>query len=264
MHLRSPHQSSRDSALVNRAWGITCPTMCVCISRAAFAAALCLGLSVALRSPLSHAAFGIANPKQEQAILWPLLPGESLNSLAAKLYPHSPILQQRFVQHSLSLSRSRGILLNANQTADAAQLIAVPNAQTLHTLTHRIKKADEVDPQRFVAAGLAMSVQLTPVRQQNADWHIPRLSFTNITLPELAQLKDYSFSLANLTRRMTAVKTHVVETYQANAHAIARTPLNQLYQTPQLALSVLSAVLLLLLSVVWGVLEAQRTDQSVR
>lgn len=207
-----------------------------------------------LTSQPTQAALGIANPKHEQAMLWPLLPGESVNSLAAKLYPQSPVLQQRFVQQSITLSRSRGILLRPEERSGTAQLIAVPNAQTLHTLTHRIKKADEVDTEAFVTPGLVMSVQLTQEAQQtSSSWHLPTLS-----LPKELSLKEYSFSVGHLTERMSAVKSHIVETYQANAQAIARTPVSQLYQAPQLAVIVVSAILLLVLSLGWGVLEERR------
>jgi hypothetical protein len=217
-------------------------------------------LAIALWAVLqpAKAALGIANPKHEQAMLWPLLPGESVNSLAAKLYPQSPVLQQRFVQQSITLSRSRGILLRPDERSKNPQLIAVPNAQTLHTLTHRIKKADEVDPQSFVTPGLVMSVQLSQGAQYRSGWHLPQLSLPSLRLPELPAFKGYSFSVDHLTRRVMAVRTHVVDTYQANATAITNTPLNKLYQTPQLAVIVLSALLLLVLSLVWGVLEERR------
>lgn len=218
---------------------------------------LVLAASLLLINQRTHAALGIANPKHEQAMLWPLLPGESVNSLAAKLYPQSPVLQQRFVQKSITLSRSRGILLRPDERSQTAQLIAVPNAQTLHTLTHRIKKADEIDTESFVTSGLVMSVQLTQEAQPSG-WHWPRLTLPALHLPEGLSLKGYSFSTGHLTERIWAVKSHIVETYQANARAIARTPVQRLYQTPQLAVIVVSAVLLLGLSLVWGILEERR------
>jgi len=219
---------------------------------------LLLAVSLLLINQHSDAALGIANPKHEQAMLWPLLPGESVNSLAAKLYPQSPVLQQRFVQQSITLSRSRGILLRPDERSKTAQLIAVPNAQTLHTLTHRIKKADEIDTEAFVTPGLVMSVQLTQDAQQSG-WHWPKLTLPALHMPEGLSLKGYSFSVGHLTERIGAVRSHIVETYQANAHAIARTPVKRLYQTPQLAVIVVSAVLLLGLSLVWGILEERRS-----
>lgn len=218
---------------------------------------LLLAVSLLLINQHSDAALGIANPKHEQAMLWPLLPGESVNGLAAKLYPQSPVLQQRFVQQSITLSRSRGILLRPDERSKTAQLIAVPNAQTLHTLTHRIKKADEIDTEAFVTPGLVMSVQLTQDAQQSG-WHWPKLTLPALHMPEGLSLKGYSFSVGHLTERIGAVRSHIVETYQANAHAIARTPVKRLYQTPQLAVIVVSAILLLGLSLVWGILEERR------
>ena len=220
----------------------------------------------------AHAALGIADPKHEQAMLWPLLPGESVNTLANTLYPQSPVLQQRFVQQSIALSRSRGIMLRPAERHDTAQLIVVPNAQALHTLTHRIKKADEVDTESFVTPGLVMSVQLTQKDPHTASrWHLPALNLPELQLPTLQlptlrlpkqlSFTEYSFSVAHLTRRITALKTHVSDTYAANAQAIARTPVNKLYQTPQLALIVASAILLLVLSVIWGVLEERKPKQ---
>jgi hypothetical protein len=218
---------------------------------------LLLAVSLLLINQHSDAALGIANPKHEQAMLWPLLPGESVNTLAAKLYPQSPVLQQRFVQQSITLSRSRGILLRPDERSDTAQLIAVPNAQTLHTLTHRIKKADEIDTEAFVTPGLVMSVQLTQ-DAQHSSWRWPKLTLPTLHLPEGLFLKGYSISFEHLAERVTALKSHIVETYQANTRAIARTPMKQLYQTPQLAVIVVSAILLLGLSLVWGILEERR------
>lgn len=221
---------------------------------------LMLAFSLFINQP-SEAALGIANPKHEQAMLWPLLPGESVNSLAAKLYPQSPVLQQRFVQQSITLSRSRGILLRPDERSDTAQLIAVPNAQTLHTLTHRIKKADEVDTQAFVTPGLVMSVQLTQEAQQSSGWHLPKLKLPSVQLPTVLSFKDYSFSVTHLTERLAAIQMHLLETYEANAQAIARIPLKRLYQSPQLAVIVASAILLLVLSLVWGILEERQSKQ---
>jgi|GEM_PF-435151 len=215
---------------------------------------LCLSLPV-------PAALNMASSKHEQAMLWPLLPGESVNSLAEKLYPQSPVLQQRFVQQSITLSRSRGIDLQPDARSETAQLIAVPNAQTLHTLTHRIKKADEVTTVPVATPGLMMSVQLTQPTPTSAGWSLPKPSFPSLRLPALPLLHEYSFSRTHLNRRVTALKTHIVDTYTANTQAIARTPVKRLYQTPQLALIILSAMLLLVLSLVWGVLEEWRNKR---
>ncbi|MEZ0287957.1 MAG: hypothetical protein ACAH05_03220 [Methylophilus sp.] len=187
----------------------------------------------------AQAAFGIANPKHEQSMLWPLLPGESINSLAAKLYPQSPVLQQRFVQQSLTFSRGRGILLTADQRVDSAQLIAVPNAQALHTVTHRIKKADEADPQMFATQGLVMSLQMRQVEQSGSIF--PKLSWPSIQVP------------AGITAK-------VQENFRSNIKAIGRMSVKDLSRQPHLVMIVSSGLLLLVLGAVWGL---QRKRNSV-
>ncbi|KQT36859.1 hypothetical protein ASG24_05355 [Methylophilus sp. Leaf414] len=211
-----------------------------------------LGLMVGLVRQPAQAAFGIANPKHEQSMLWPLLPGESINSLAAKLYPQSPVLQQRFVQQSLTFSRGRGILLTADQRVDSAQLIAVPNAQALHTVTHRIKKADEADPQVFATpTGLVMSLQMRQWEQSGSIF--PSLSLPSIQVPAWMKLNNVKSSASGLTAQ-------VRYNFQSNIKALGHMSVKSLSKQPHLVMIVSSGLLLLVLVVVWGL---QRKGRSV-
>ncbi|HSH88227.1 MAG TPA: hypothetical protein VK958_13390 [Methylophilus sp.] len=212
---------------------------------------LCVGLMAGLVQQSAQAAFGIANPRHEQSMLWPLLPGESINSLAAKLYPQSPVLQQRFVQQSLTLSRSRGILLTANQRVDYAQLIAVPNAQALHTVTHRIKKADEADPQMFATQGLVMSLQMRQWEQSGSIF--PSLSLPSIQVPVWMKLNNAKSSASELTAQ-------VRYNFQSNIKALGHMSVKSLSKQPHLVMIVSSGLLLLVLVAVWGL---QRKGRSV-
>lgn len=206
-------------------------------------AGLILCVCILLKQP-AQAAFGIANPKHEQSMLWPLLPGESINSLAAKLYPQSPVLQQRFVQQSLTFSRGRGILLTADQRVDSAQLIAVPNAQALHTVTHRIKKADEADPQMFATpTGLVMSLQMRQWEQSGSIF--PGLSLPSIQVPEWMKLNNAKLSASGFTAR-------VRDNFQSNIKALGHLSVRGLSKEPHLVMIVSSGLLLLVLGVVWG------------
>jgi hypothetical protein len=200
----------------------------------------------------AQAAFGIANPKHEQSMLWPLLPGESINSLAAKLYPQSPVLQQRFVQQSLTFSRGRGILLTADQRVDSAQLIAVPNAQALHTVTHRIKKADEADPQMFATpTGLVMSLQMRQWEQSGSVF--PGLSLPSIQGPAWMKLN-------NATSSASGFKAQVRDNFRSNVKALGHMSVKSLSKQPHLVMIICSGLLLLVLLVVWGL---QRRHYSV-
>jgi hypothetical protein len=213
---------------------------------------LCLALMTGLRHQPAHAAFGIANPKHEQSMLWPLLPGESVNSLAAKLYPQSPVLQQRFVQQSLTFSRGRGILLTADQRVDSAQLIAVPNAQALHTVTHRIKKADEADPQMFATpTGLVMSLQMRQWEQSGSIF--PKLSWPSIQVPTWMKLNNAKSSMSGFTAQ-------VKDNFQSNIKALRYMSVKSLSKQSHLVMIVSSGLLLLVLGVVWGL---QRKGHSV-
>lgn len=214
---------------------------------------LCFALMTGLRHQPAHAAFGIANPKHEQSMLWPLLPGESINSLAAKLYPQSPVLQQRFVQQSLTFSRGRGILLTADQRVDSAQLIAVPNAQALHTVTHRIKKADEADPQVFATpTGLVMSLQMRQWEQSGSIF--PSLSLPSIQVPAWMKLNNAKSSASGLIAQ-------VRYNFQSNIKALGHMSVKSLSKQPHLVMIISSGLLLLVLIVVWGL--QRKRDSSL-
>ncbi len=248
---------------------------------------LVIGTTFALLTPHAQAALGIETPPHEPGMLWPLLPGESLQSLAVKLYPHSPILQQRFIQQALSFSRHRGILLQADAPTQRAQLIAVPDAADMHTVTRRIKKAEELDADSVdeKVSGLVMSMQITagPQSQTPAPPLLSRLHWREIHWPSLhlpaletAQfdhvkkafftrtqqwLTDGKQAIQPAWQQVKKLGVQAGENYQANARAVAQTPLRAIYQHPQQAIILGCALLLLVLSLIWGVLEKRRSKQ---
>lgn len=235
---------------------------------------------------LSQPALTLANPDSaanitpaphKSDIVWPLLPGESLQNLAKKLYPQSPILQQRFVQKTLSLSRHRGILLQATEKVDHGRLIIVPDGESLHTLTHPIKKADLQTTTPEVPQGLALSLELSATKT-NANPNMLFLSQWMSHLPALPKLLDFNVSgwqsfkswtihtsehsvalgqegFNDAWQHIHAGLRAAAHNYTANAQLIARTPLHQMHTHPQQALITLSALLLLVLSVFWGMVE---------
>lgn len=248
---------------------------------------LVIGTTFALLTPHAQAALGIETPPHEPGMLWPLLPGESLQSLAVKLYPHSPILQQRFIQQALSFSRHRGILLQADAPTQRAQLIAVPDAADMHTVTRRIKKAEELnaDTEDEKLPGLVMSMQIMagPQSQPPAQPLLSRLHWREVHWPglhlpalETAQfdqvkkafftrtqqwLTDGKQAIQPAWQQVKKLGVQAGENYQANARAVAQTPLRAIYQHLQQAIILGCAVLLLVLSLIWGVLEKRRSKQ---
>ena len=129
----------------------------------------------------SHAEIPAQASATKNYMLWPLLPGETLQSLATQLYPQSPILQQRFIQRAITLSRhhTASSVSTFNLSADTQfkhpQLIAVPHEQALTALTHRIKKAEEL-----------VAIQNTVNPQSGQPFSDHRLSFQLSASPKLA------------------------------------------------------------------------------
>lgn len=218
--------------------------------------------------------------QHKSAIVWPLLPGESLQTLADKRYPQSPILQQRFIQQTLSLSRHRGIHLQASEKADYARLIIVPDAETLHTLTHPIKKAKAQTT--ATAQRLALSLELSHAKHENptSPARLRQWLSSDPTATDASELhhhggnriKTWASSLscntlasgqhlsntAWQTLRNSATQLH--DNYTRNTALIARIPLRQLHQHPQQAVITLSTILLVL-SIVWGMVECRSAKE---
>jgi tetratricopeptide (TPR) repeat protein len=81
---------------------------------------------------------GVAN---NNTMLWPVLPGESVADLAALFYPKNKIMQQRFTVKTLQLSHKIHPSLNATSTSDQSNLIIIPNIRSLAKHSDRIKHA---------------------------------------------------------------------------------------------------------------------------
>ena len=62
---------------------------------------------------------------------WNMMPGESLNSLAALIYPDNPHMQQRFVSVTLDLNRSKLGGRTPGQRFDAMTAIMIPDLRYL-------------------------------------------------------------------------------------------------------------------------------------
>jgi hypothetical protein len=83
----------------------------------------------------------IALPQHTNAMTWPLLPGESVASLASLFYPSNPSLQRRFINKTLQLSRSIQPQLTADSIAVQPNLIVIPELKSLARSSGRIRPA---------------------------------------------------------------------------------------------------------------------------
>lgn len=82
--------------------------------------------------------------KYADKVYWPMMPGDSLNQLAESLYPESPILKERFIKKTLSLSRALDINVQPNEVFKSSGLLIIPNEKAVKELTHRIRKSEEI------------------------------------------------------------------------------------------------------------------------
>lgn len=72
-----------------------------------------------------------ATVSEQFAITWPVLPGESVEDIAALFYPKNKIMQQRFIDKTLQLSREINPDILRNTTFNEASVIIVPNIKFL-------------------------------------------------------------------------------------------------------------------------------------
>ncbi|MDX1916291.1 MAG: hypothetical protein SFU55_11970 [Methylophilus sp.] len=98
----------------------------------------------------------ISQSTQSDQVFWPMLPGESLNDLAKRFYPDSPILRQRFIHQSLHLSREYGLQISVNEPLKSPQILVIPNEKLVREVTHRIKRVTDIQPEE----NLKLSYQL--------------------------------------------------------------------------------------------------------
>jgi cell division septum initiation protein DivIVA len=80
-------------------------------------------------------------PPEQVAMTWPMLPGESVESLALLFYPKNKKMQQHFVAKTLQLSREIQPNLDPTSVSNQASLIVVPDIKQLSRQGGAIKRA---------------------------------------------------------------------------------------------------------------------------
>jgi len=79
--------------------------------------------------------------RESTTITWPLLSGESVQSLSRLFYPKNKKMQRLFIQRTLHLSQEIRPNLNAYTTTNQASLIVIPNIKYLAKHSGRIRHA---------------------------------------------------------------------------------------------------------------------------
>lgn len=81
---------------------------------------------------------------EDGQLLWPMMPNETLAQLAKTFYPDSPILEQRFMQKAIRLTKALGVTLLPDSPFKRVQVIAIPDEKEVRAVTHRIKRLEEI------------------------------------------------------------------------------------------------------------------------
>lgn len=132
-------------------------------------------------------------PPEQIAMTWPMLPGESVESLAVLFYPKNKKMQRRFVVKTLQLSREIQPNLNPDSVSNQASLIIVPNIRLLSKQGGAIKPAaskssnPQFQPKLKMSYGLKGAAQfvVTPKMQTGYDDLVKRNEFLKQELEKL-------------------------------------------------------------------------------
>jgi hypothetical protein len=77
----------------------------------------------------------------ENTITWPMLPGESVEKLAAKFYPKNIVMQRHFTAKVISLNAESMPKLNAREDFSIPTAVVIPTLKSLSYRAQAIKSA---------------------------------------------------------------------------------------------------------------------------
>ena len=169
--------------------------------------------SLAQNTPQEGAAFqdnGLVSSDQTATtanITWPLLSGESVESLAALFYPNNKKMQRLFISKTLQLSHEIHPHLNASTISNQASLIVIPNIRLLAKHSGRIKSAPSKNINNGKQSELRMSYKLkdaakfapSPEKQAQYEDLVKRNELQKLALEKL------NAKLAHLQQVMVAL-----------------------------------------------------------
>jgi hypothetical protein len=150
----------------------------------------------------------------QTAITWPVLPGESVEDIAALFYPKNKIMQQRFIAKTLKLSYEANPSLSPTTTSNQASLIVIPNIQSLGKHIGKINAKSSKSIDEAIEAKIKQqasyvdmsddSYELSPKFQAIYDDLLRRNLLFKQGLVEL------NTRLANLQRILAALKIELI------------------------------------------------------
>lgn len=146
---------------------------------------------------VAHAADNAKISADATKVYWPMMRGESVQGLAKALYPDSPILRKRFIDKTRSMSHTILPDLDVKKAFPHAQMIVIPNERAVRELTHKIKRYQDVRPQKKTDQTQKMNFSYSlnsppPVSpstnksaNKTAPLKLPEVSMPDIEMPEI-------------------------------------------------------------------------------
>lgn len=177
------------------------------------------------------------------SLAWPLLPGESVNSLAALFYPHNKIMQARFVTRTIQLNEGVNPGFNPATVVNLVTLIMVPDLKALGKSSGKIHAQTGRHSKKPQRSSLRLSYQLkdadkyivTPKMQAEYESLVVRnaslkaeLEALNAKLAQLQQILAALKEQALLVVKRTETDVTSVQIKTANA-SLALEPHNPTY-----------------------------------
>ena len=107
----------------------------------------------------------LAAQETAASMTWPMLPGESLNDIAALFYPKNKVMQKYFVAKTLTLSADMLPNLKASQRFDSPTLLVIPTIKSLSKKAARAEKKSNKQALKM-SYGLKRVIQLAPEKLQ--------------------------------------------------------------------------------------------------
>jgi hypothetical protein len=88
----------------------------------------------------------------QDSMVWPLLPNESVASLAAKFYPKNTAMQRKFIEKTKRLNQESKTVLDPNTGSESITAIVIPNLESLSI------NAGVIKPSRKTASNKALQL----------------------------------------------------------------------------------------------------------
>lgn len=156
-----------------------------------------------------------------EAVTWPMLPGESLNQLAALFYPGNKSMQRRFVAKTLELNHE------INPALDPASIFGQPDTLIIPELKTLSRQATPLKSHRRKSGNLAPDLHMSDQLKDAAKFAVTPemqaayedLSKRNVTLKE--ELQRLNQRYASLQANLQQIQASSAEMHMDQAVPIA-------------------------------------------